>query len=68
MTLEDGSSIVGFLDNIENSIYLYTTQGKKSTSAEFEGQDLFCLSETPDGILITTKGKNLIIQYKLDNK
>jgi len=68
LTLEDGSSIVGFLDNIENSIYLYTTQGKKITSTEFEGQELFCLSETPDGILITTKGKNLIIQYKLDNK
>ena len=68
LTLEDGSSIVGFLDNIENTIYLYTTQGKKINQTELEGQDLFCLSETPDGILITTKGKNLIIQYKLDNK
>ena len=68
LTLEDGSSIVGFLDNIENNIYLYTTQGKKINQTELEGQDLFCLSETPDGILITTKGKNLIIQYKLDNK
>ncbi len=68
LTLEDGSSIVGILDNIENNIYLYTTQGKKINQTELEGQDLFCLSETPDGILITTKGKNLIIQYKLDNK
>ncbi len=68
LTLEDGSSIVGFLDNIENTIYLYTTQGKKITSTEFEGQEIFCLTETPEGILITTKGENLIIQYKLDNK
>ena len=68
LTLEDGSSIVGFLDNIENAIYLYTTQGKKINLTELEGQDLFCLSETPNGILVTTKGKNLIIQYKLDNK
>jgi hypothetical protein len=68
LTLEDGSSIVGFLDTIENAIYLYTAQGKKINHTELEGQDLFCLSETPNGILVTTKGKNLIIQYKLDNK
>jgi hypothetical protein len=68
LTLEDGSSIVGFLDTIENTIYLYTTQGKKITSTEFEGQEVFCLSEIAEGILITTKGENLIIQYKLNNK
>ena len=68
LKLEDGSSIVGFIDNIENTIYVYTTQGKKITSTEFEGQEVFCLSETPEGIIITTKGENLIIQYKLDNK
>jgi hypothetical protein len=68
LKLEDGSSIVGFLDNIENTIYVYTTQGKKITNTEFEGQEVFCLSETPEGIIITTKGENLIIQYKLDNK
>lgn len=68
LTLEDGSSIFGFLDSIENTIYLYNTQGKKITSTDFEGQEVFCISEIPEGILITTKGKNLIIQYKLESK
>jgi len=68
LSLEDGNSIVGFLDNIENTIHLYSTQGHKITNTEFEGQDIFCLSETNQGIMVTTKGKNLIIQYKLENK
>ncbi len=66
LTLEDGSSVVGFIDSIENSIYLYTTKGKKITSNALEGQGLISLSETSDGILIFTKGNNLIIQYKIE--
>ena len=66
LTLEDGSSIVVFLDSIENSIFLYTTKGKKITQNALEGQGLICLSETSDGILISTKGNNLIIQYKIE--
>ncbi len=66
LTLEDGSSVVVFLDSIENSIFLYTTKGKKITPNALEGQELICLSETSDGILISTKGNNLIIQYKIE--
>ena len=66
LTKEDGSSIVAFLDTIENSIYIFTTKGDKIISQALEGQDLICLSEIAKGILVTTKGNNLIIQYKIE--
>lgn len=66
LTLEDGSSIVGFIDSIENSIYLYSTKGNKITKNALEGHGIISLSETSDGILIFTKGNNLIIQYKIE--
>jgi hypothetical protein len=64
-TLQDGSSIVVFLDGIENSVYLYSSKGKKLLKNALEGRDLVNLSEIEDDIVISTKGNNLIIQYKI---
>ncbi len=64
-TLQDGTSVITFLDGIENSVYLYSSKGEKLLKNALEGRDLVNLSETEDAIIITTKGNNLIIQYKI---
>jgi hypothetical protein len=65
ITLLDGVSIVAFLDTIENSIYVFTTQGKCLTETPLEGKEMVCLSELDDFIVVSTTGNNLIIQYKI---
>ena len=62
--LSDGSVIVSLFDTLSNDIYIYTIKGKLLFSKPIEGLNKVVVFQEGDGYIVTTLGKQYVIQYR----
>lgn len=62
--LADGSVIVSLFDTLSNDIYIYTIKGKLLFNKPIEGLNKIIVFQEGDSYIITTLGKQYVIQYR----
>lgn len=62
--LADGSVIVSLFDTLSNDIYIYTIKGKLLFNKPIEGLNKVAVFQDRDSYIVTTLGKQYVIQYR----
>lgn len=60
---DTGKTRIAVLDGLENNVYLYKLNGELASKKPMEGSRKLELSETSDGLIITTIVDQFIVQY-----
>ena len=58
-----GKTRIAVLDGLENNVYLYKLNGEFASRQPMEGSKKVVLSETSDGLVITTIVDQFVVQY-----
>ncbi|MCH2224661.1 MAG: hypothetical protein MK066_07825, partial [Crocinitomicaceae bacterium] len=62
-TLNSGKTIIGVIDGLENSVYLYGIDGSRINPKPFEGKSKVIVQSEGLGLTITTVVDQFLIQY-----
>lgn len=63
--LPDGGRMIALFDDVNNDVFIYHNS-KLLTEKPLEGKEIINLSTNSEGVVVTTKGRDYLIQYVIN--